>query len=330
MLLILFFWFYHANIKKLSGKYTQPIQFFILFIIIIDLAYLDISLINFKDKEDIFYKTDLINYLESDKDKFRILDLAEAMPFFEKYGTNSYPLETLDVGFAKFDGLRSTNAIGRLIIDIPNNKIANFELLNLINVKYIILPYSLEKEGYSLVYHSTIYPLNIWGKENVNSEIFVYRNEKFLPRAFIVHAYHLETKTNMLSIMNASTSFREVVLLDEKPEINYTSKAACQTNVSIISISSTRAVFDTCLSEPGFLVFTDSYYPGWKAYIDGKETKVYRANYAFKAVVADAGQHEIIFEFKPTLFSKLSYLSIISFSLVILLLLVLIFRRKIK
>jgi uncharacterized membrane protein YfhO len=55
------------------------------------------------------------------------------------------------------------------------------------------------------------------------------------------------------------------------------------------------------LPEPRFLVHLDTYYPGWKAYVDGEETPVYRADEAFKAVVLPEGTHDMRFVFRSPL-----------------------------
>jgi uncharacterized membrane protein YfhO len=49
----------------------------------------------------------------------------------------------------------------------------------------------------------------------------------------------------------------------------------------------------------GFLVLADLYHPGWRAYLDGKETRIYRANYAFRAVPITAGAHDVVFAYAP-------------------------------
>lgn len=48
---------------------------------------------------------------------------------------------------------------------------------------------------------------------------------------------------------------------------------------------------------PRLLVFTDAYYPGWRAFVDGQETPILRADGAFKAVLVPAGTHRIEFRF---------------------------------
>ena len=48
-----------------------------------------------------------------------------------------------------------------------------------------------------------------------------------------------------------------------------------------------------------FLVYNDSYHPQWKAYINGRQVPLYRANFAFKGVRVPAGEQHLRFEFEP-------------------------------
>jgi len=52
----------------------------------------------------------------------------------------------------------------------------------------------------------------------------------------------------------------------------------------------------------GYLVLLDTYYPGWKAERDGRETEILRANGFFRAVKIPAGKHLITFKYQPRLF----------------------------
>ena len=52
------------------------------------------------------------------------------------------------------------------------------------------------------------------------------------------------------------------------------------------------------------LVLTDMYFPGWKAYLDGKAIQIYPANYLFRAVLLpDAGKHRVRFAYNPPSFT---------------------------
>jgi len=44
---------------------------------------------------------------------------------------------------------------------------------------------------------------------------------------------------------------------------------------------------------------SDTYYPGWKVYIDKKPGKIYRADYILRAVYLEPGKHIVKFRYGP-------------------------------
>src|SRR5258708_39311367 len=52
----------------------------------------------------------------------------------------------------------------------------------------------------------------------------------------------------------------------------------------------------------GFLVLSDLFYQGWKAFVDDHEVPIYRANYLFRAVPLDPGSWFVRFEYHPASF----------------------------
>jgi hypothetical protein len=51
---------------------------------------------------------------------------------------------------------------------------------------------------------------------------------------------------------------------------------------------------------PAYLVFSEVWYPGWRAWVDGVETPIYRADFAFRSVwLAAPGSHTVVMRFDP-------------------------------
>jgi hypothetical protein len=50
----------------------------------------------------------------------------------------------------------------------------------------------------------------------------------------------------------------------------------------------------------GYLVLSETWYPGWQAWVDGQPAPVLRANYAFRAVQLTSGHHEVRLTFAPS------------------------------
>ena len=64
--------------------------------------------------------------------------------------------------------------------------------------------------------------------------------------------------------------------------------------------ASTRLIVNRV--QPGYLILNRTYYPGWKALVNGVNTPLSQANYAFFALPVGAGQSEIIFYYDPMSF----------------------------
>jgi uncharacterized membrane protein YfhO len=74
--------------------------------------------------------------------------------------------------------------------------------------------------------------------------------------------------------------------------------------VEIIEYSSNRIELHVRLASDGWVTLADTFYPGWKATIDGQsEAIIVPANYIFRAIYVPKGLHKIVFQYKPKYFS---------------------------
>jgi uncharacterized membrane protein YfhO len=60
-----------------------------------------------------------------------------------------------------------------------------------------------------------------------------------------------------------------------------------------------QVVVKADLIADGFLVLSDAQYPGWKVFVDGREERIYQADYLFRAVFLEGGKHVVEFRYSP-------------------------------
>lgn len=79
-------------------------------------------------------------------------------------------------------------------------------------------------------------------------------------------------------------------------------KAIRQDGESMVTLKGyepNHLIYEANSAKGGVLVFSEIYYPGWTATIDGKSTELGRANYILRALRVVPGKHEIVLDFHP-------------------------------
>jgi hypothetical protein len=99
-----------------------------------------------------------------------------------------------------------------------------------------------------------------------------------------------------------------------------------RSGISLESYSPNRLVYHYTASSDQMAVFSEIYYAdGWNAYIDGRKSPHFRADYVLRAMIVPAGDHKIEFRFEPRSFYTGQKVSLAASLLTILLTLGLVF-----
>ena len=188
-------------------------------------------------------------------------------------------------------------------------------LLDLLNVKYLLTEHYAPNPSWEEIYR--------------DESMGVYENREVMPRAFIVpEARVVPPQEQPLT----SADLRDVVFIEETPAAtNALTRAGPQVAEANISRYTANDVFvDVNLSDRGWLVLTDAYFRGWKAYIrpfgggENQETElpILRADSAFRTVyLPEAGQWTVRFVYSPMSFKLGLYISFLAFMTMLFLLL---------
>ena len=109
-----------------------------------------------------------------------------------------------------------------------------------------------------------------------------------------------------------------VVLEEELPPLARP-PAGAEERVQVVAETPERITLDVTLASPGLLVVSDTWYPGWRARVDGETARILRADHAFRALALTAGAHRVELAYAPLSFRLGAALSALGLALVALL-----------
>ncbi|EKD64924.1 MAG: hypothetical protein ACD_50C00242G0001 [uncultured bacterium] len=148
------------------------------------------------------------------------------------------------------------------------------------------------------------YPFSLFPDDKFK-EIFddgiyrVFEARDFVPRTFLTSDYIVEKNDEQIieKLFSEDFDIRRQIILEEDPNVSKRLNASGFAGITKYSLNS--VVVQTDSLQASLLFLSDVYYPGWKAKIDGKEVKIYRADYTFRAVPVPAGKHKVEFVYNP-------------------------------
>jgi hypothetical protein len=133
----------------------------------------------------------------------------------------------------------------------------------------------------------------------------IYENLLAYPRVFFAQTYREVDDIDTLFQQLAEPGYdpRAVVLTDEAPAGNPPAPTSDELGAAqILRRTTTEVVVEATATERSVLVVGDSYFPGWKTYVDGNEIEMFPAYGIFRGIVLPAGSHRVTMRYEPWTF----------------------------
>lgn len=162
--------------------------------------------------------------------------------------------------------------------------------------------------------------------------IDLYRSERAFPRAFLVgHVESVADPTELFErLRDPAFDPRSAALVEGLPPHAVVAEGSHQGTAEIVQRTSTTASVEVNANADSVLVITDAYYPGWRAYLNGRPTAVFPAYHAFRGVQVPRGTHRVEFRYEPTSFRLGMLISSTTLSGGLLLTLWMVYRRRME
>ena len=169
-------------------------------------------------------------------------------------------------------------------------------LLAGLNVAYVLAAHKIESRQVALDSEFQV---------NSPQPLRLYKVLNKLPRAFLVDPDRSQSDAlayrEYLSVQSPSSLGLEDV---QETRQNF------QGEVKILNYSPNRIEMEATTDQKRILVILDSFYPDWRAAVDGKDVPVIGANYVYKAIQLPIGHHKISVYYQPKSFFRGLYLSL--------------------
>jgi len=184
-------------------------------------------------------------------------------------------------------------------------------LLDLLNVKYVVTEVEIPNPAkYRLVYE--------------DEAVRVYENLTVLPRAFSLPATAAVVVDDVAEGLRTYDPHRHVILEaggGGQGARNGGQGAGGEPEPQRVTRYTRNEVFvDVSLDEPGWLILTDSYFPGWRAFVRPqgaseeaeREVEIVRVDGNFRGVFLEAGEWTVRFKYSPNAVKVGAFISFIA------------------
>jgi hypothetical protein len=180
------------------------------------------------------------------------------------------------------------------------------KLLQLSGVDNVISPYIIKSPTTATQANIQDYPFH------------AYQITDTTPNIYQAHSvYEVNTIETALSVLKSEHFITGKDALVETM-LTISSASAKLSDLNLEKNTGNASVIVDASENGTLLIYNQTFYPGWKAYIDGKETKIQPVNIRYQGIIVPAGQHTISWEFHSDSYRRGAVISLTSYTLIFL------------
>lgn len=178
---------------------------------------------------------------------------------------------------------------GMSLDDKKRALLKNLDILSMMSGKYVVSGEEIKDER--------LKKLNTVFATQHNLPLYIYENKEALPHYYLAHKVVGVQSAKFSDLIDGGYSnfIKETYIECDNNCKNFVSESD---SITKVSIGNGNALFNTSTKNDRWLVFNESFLPGWYAEINGIPAEIRRANGFYMAVFVPDGKHEISFEYR--------------------------------
>ncbi|OGU74886.1 MAG: hypothetical protein A2V93_04350 [Ignavibacteria bacterium RBG_16_34_14] len=300
-----------------TNKVSADFLFFsVIVLTIIDLWRIDARGAKYVDNPDIkniftepFYIAAIKK--QDDKEPFRMFNLKQDNSYGSLRYNSNFNAYFLVEDFYGYSGIKPRAF--QDLIDVVGP--ANTSMWRMLNVKYIVTNNFIPASYLTLI--------------DSSAGNFIYLFNDYLPRAFFVNSVEKKSNIEFLNLLKSSAMNpnEKAFIYDKDIHVDPLDSTVYS---RILDYKEDYIKIEAKASGNNFLFFGNTYHPGWKAIIDGNETKTYQVNHGYIGLIVPKGKHTIEITYAPESFFISKYIALILSSVILILLVTTILFNKRK
>jgi hypothetical protein len=131
----------------------------------------------------------------------------------------------------------------------------------------------------------------------------LYENLTVLPRYFLVNGVRQASMEEAQRLIGkGAVDLHRTALIDQAVPLQGTGAQGAKGDIRTVRYEPDSLELEVTAGGESFLVLSESFYPGWRAWVDDRTVEIYRTDVAFRGMVVPAGKHRVRMEFHPVIF----------------------------